>query len=114
MLNPKLSELIFSALSIQRWNDYPRIVKFVELDKQTHKFIIAFLLGKIEVSQGKQIDFLALIEAGVFEFLRRVVVIDIRPDIFRVILKEKRDEVKLVPILLQDGSFLSYIKQVNF
>jgi len=119
MLNPKLLELIFSASSIQRWNDYPRMVELVELDKQAHKFIIAFLLGKIEASQGKRIDFSALIEAGVFEFLRRVVVTDIRPDIFRVILKEKKDELnswvlkQLEPYIddIEDGAFLERFRK---
>jgi len=118
MLNPKLLELIFSASSIQRWNDYPRMVELVELDKQAHKFIIAYLLAKIEYSQGKHIDFSALIEAGVFEFLRRVVVTDIRPDVFRIILKEKKDELnswvlkQLEPYIkdIEDGDFLERFK----
>jgi len=118
MLNPKLLELIFSASSIQRWNDYPRMVELVELDKQAHKFIIAYLLAKIEYSQGKHIDFSALIEAGVFEFLRRVVVTDIRPDVFRIILKEKKDELnswvlkQLKPYIkdIEDGDFLERFK----
>jgi len=120
MLNPKLLELIFSASSIQRWNDYPRMVELVELDKQAHKFIIAYLLAKIEFSQGKNIDFSALIEAGVFEFLRRIVVTDIRPDVFRVILKEKKNELnrwvleQLKPHIkdIENGEFL--IRFENF
>jgi len=115
MLNPKLIELLFSAASIQRWNDYPRMVNLVELDKQAHKFIIAYMLAKIEVSQGKDISFTNLIEAGVFEFLRRVVVTDIRPDVFRVILKEKEDELnswvldRLKPYIedIEEGEFLN-------
>jgi len=118
MLNPKLLELIFSASSIQRWNDYPRMVELVELDKQAHKFIIAYLLAKIEYSQGKHVDFSALIEAGVFEFLRRVVVTDIRPDVFRIILKEKKDELnswvlkQLEPHIkdIENGDFLERFK----
>ena len=93
MLNPKLLELIFTASSIQRWNDYPRMVDLVELDKQAHKFIIAYMLAKIEDSRGNKVNFVALIEIGIFEFLRRVVVTDIRPDVFRVILKKKKDEL---------------------
>ena len=115
MLNPKLLELIFSASSIQRWNDYPRMVDLVELDKQAHKMIIAYLLGKIEESQGKYINFTALIEIGIFEFLRRVVVTDIRPDVFRVILKQKKTELnewviqQLEPLIkdIEDGEFLA-------
>jgi len=113
-VNPKLLELIFSASSIQRWNDYPRMVELVELDKQAHKMIIAYLLAKIEYSQGKNINFTALIEMGIFEFLRRVVVTDIRPDVFRVILKEKKSELnrwvleQLEPYIkdIDDGEFL--------
>ncbi len=89
MINPRLIELIYSAASIQRWNDYPRMVDLVELDKQAHKFIIAYLLAKIE----GEVDMNLLIEAGIFEFLRRVVVTDIRPDLFHKILQKKKDEI---------------------
>ena len=37
MLNPKLIEQFFGAASIQRWNDYPRMVELVELDKQARE-----------------------------------------------------------------------------
>ena len=42
----KIIEYIFSSASIQRWNDYPRMVDLVELDKQAHKFIIAYFIAK--------------------------------------------------------------------
>jgi putative hydrolase of HD superfamily len=93
MLNPKLIQSLFTAASIQRWNDYPRMVELVELDKQAHKFIIAYLFAKIEIDNGSDIDMVALIEAGMFEFLRRVVVTDIRPDVFRVMLYKKSKEL---------------------
>jgi putative hydrolase of HD superfamily len=93
MLNPKLIQSLFTAASIQRWNDYPRMVELVELDKQAHKFIIAYLFAKIEIDNGSDIDMVALIEAGMFEFLRRVVVTDIRPDVFRVMLHKKSKEL---------------------
>ncbi len=112
MITPKLIELFFSAASIQRWNDYPRMVDLVELDKQAHKFIIAYFLAKIENSD--QINMSNLIEAGIFEFLRRVVVTDMRPDVFHKILQKKKDELNgwvisqlkddLSPI--EDGAFL--------
>ncbi len=91
MITPRLIELLFSAASIQRWNDYPRMVDLVELDKQAHKFIIAYFLAKIE--NDEQIDMYYLIEAGIFEFLRRVVVTDMRPDVFRKILQKKKKEL---------------------
>ncbi len=89
MLNPKLINAFFTAASIQRWNDYPRMVELVELDKQAHKFIIAYLLAKIE----GDVDMRSLIEVGIFEFLRRVVVTDIRPDVFRKMLQKKKHEL---------------------
>ena len=114
MLNPKIVDYIFSSASIQRWNDYPRMVDLVELDKQAHKFIIAFFIAKLE----KDINYTHLIEAGIFEFLRRVVVTDIRPDVFRKALQKKGKEInswvlnKLESSLIDidDGSFFQKFK----
>lgn len=111
MINSKIIEYIFSSASIQRWNDYPRMVDLVELDKQAHKFIIAFFIAKLE----KDINYTHLIEAGIFEFLRRVVVTDIRPDVFRQALQKKEKEInawvvsKLKSSLedIDEGNFLN-------
>lgn len=89
MLSPKLIEHLFAAASIQRWNDYPRMVELVELDKQAHKFIIAYFMANME----ENVNRVHLIEAGIFEFLRRVVVTDIRPDVFRKALQLKEKEI---------------------
>ena len=93
MLSPKLIEQFFGAASIQRWNDYPRMVELVELDKQAHKFIIAYFLAKMEDKDSVNMVF--MIEAGIFEFLRRVVVTDIRPDVFRRALQKKEKEINV-------------------
>ncbi|MGB5867597.1 MAG: HD domain-containing protein [Arcobacteraceae bacterium] len=114
MINPKIVDYIFSSASIQRWNDYPRMVDLVELDKQAHKFIIAFFIAKLE----KDINYTHLIEAGIFEFLRRVVVTDIRPDVFRKALQKKGKEInswvlgKLESSLIDidNGSFFQKFK----
>lgn len=89
MINPKIIESIFSSASIQRWNDYPRMMELVELDKQAHKFIIAYFIAKLE----KDVNYTHLIEAGIFEFLRRVVVTDIRPDVYHKALQQKGAEL---------------------
>jgi len=110
MITPKLIEAFFTAASIQRWNDYPRMVDLVELDKQAHKFIIAYFIAKME----DDVDMSALVEAGIFEFLRRVVVTDIRPDVFRKMLQKKKTELNEWVITrlheslieLEDGAFL--------
>jgi putative hydrolase of HD superfamily len=111
MFSPGLIEQFFSSAFIQRWNDYPRMVELVELDKQAHKFIIAYFLSHME---DEEINQLHLIEAGIFEFLRRGVVTDIRPDVFRQALQKKETEInrwvlsKLSHLLedVEDGKFL--------
>ncbi|ARU47195.1 5'-deoxynucleotidase YfbR [Sulfurospirillum diekertiae] len=116
MLSPKLIEQFFGAASIQRWNDYPRMVELVELDKQAHKFIIAYLIAKMEPKES--INMRSLIEAGIFEFLRRVVVTDIRPDVFRKALQKKEKEIntwvleQLYDSLsdIEDGAFYGRFK----
>jgi len=115
VINPKIIGYIFSSASIQRWNDYPRMVELVELDKQAHKFIIAYFIAKLE----DDINFTHLIEAGIFEFLRRVVVTDIRPDVFRKALQKKSTEInswvieKLKNSLkdIDNGNFLQKLEE---
>jgi len=116
MLTPKLIEQFFGAASIQRWNDYPRMVELVELDKQAHKFIIAYFLAQME--EKESINMVHMIEAGIFEFLRRVVVTDIRPDVFRKALQKKEKEIntwvlsQLYDSLsdIEDGAFYERFK----
>jgi putative hydrolase of HD superfamily len=91
------------------------MVELVELDKQAHKFIIAYFIAKLETD----INYTHLIEAGIFEFLRRVVVTDIRPDVFRKALQKKSKEInswvisKLTPSLkdIDNGTFLQKFEE---
>lgn len=109
MLSVKLIDHIFKAASISRWNDYPRMSNLVELDKQAHKFIIAYFIAKME----KNVDMKVIIEGGIFEFLSRVVITDIRPDVYHEMLKQKKDAInawvlsKLEPLIMdiEDGEF---------
>ena len=48
MINPKLLIIYFQVLQYKDGNDYPRMVELVELDKQAHKFIIAYFIAKLE------------------------------------------------------------------
>lgn len=75
---------------MQRWNDKVRPVELVELDKQAHKMIIAYCLGKFE-ENVHGFDWIEIIEGGLFEFLQRIIVTDIKPPIF---YKIKSDKVK--------------------
>ena len=88
MITRSLLEHIFLAASIERWNDHPHPAVFTELGKQAHKMVIAWVLGKSqEDASGRELDWIALIEGGIFEFLHRVVVTDIRPPVFHKVMQ---------------------------
>lgn len=91
MIKKELIELLFEAASIQRWNDHIRPHKgFAELDKQAHKMIFAYVLAKFEEGdRNARIDWRKLIEGGLFEFLHRIVLTDIKPPIFHKLMAEK-------------------------
>jgi putative hydrolase of HD superfamily len=74
---------------MQRWNDKIRPVELRELDKQAHKMVIAYMLGKFE-EQNPAFNWLSIIEGGLFEFLQRTVLTDLKPQIFYKI-KEDRE-----------------------
>ena len=73
---------------MQRWNDKIRPVELCELDKQAHKMIIAYVLGKFE-EDNQDFNWLEVIDGGIFEFLQRIVVTDIKPQLFHKIRKDK-------------------------
>ncbi|MBM4241946.1 MAG: HAD family hydrolase, partial [Euryarchaeota archaeon] len=79
----------FEAASIQRWNDHISPVLLTELDKQAHKMVIAYVIAKFE-EERREVDWIRLIEGGMFEFLHRVVLTDIKPPVFHRMMREKR------------------------
>ena len=87
---------IFEAASMQRWNDQIRMVELTELDKQAHKMIAAYVLGRFEESESsRQINWTSIIEAGLFEFLQRIVLTDLKPPLFYEIKRDKEKYLKL-------------------
>ncbi|RUM45157.1 MAG: haloacid dehalogenase [Hydrogenimonas sp.] len=94
MLHPKFLYLLFSTANIDRWNDQIRPVDFVELDKQAHKMMIAWLIGHIEEKEnGITIDWPKLIDYGVCEFMYRAVLTDLKPPVFHHLVKHKKKEL---------------------
>ncbi len=92
MIRKALILEIFGPASMQRWNDKIRPVELTELDKQAHKMIIAYMLGKFqEKNEGDRVDWIRIIEGGLFEFLQRLVITDLKPQLFYRI-KEDRDK----------------------
>lgn len=92
MIRKSLISLIYESVSIQRWNDHIRpSYGFTELDKQAHKMYYAYVLGKCE-GEGKYNANL-LVEGGIFEFLHREILTDIKPPIYHRLMKEKGEQI---------------------
>lgn len=96
MVQKALLLKIYEAASMQRWNDQIRTVELTELDKQAHKMIIAYVLGKCEEDAGtKDFDWLEIIEGGLFEFLQRIILTDLKPPLFHRIKQNRQKYRKL-------------------
>ncbi len=91
---------IFSAAAMQRWNDKIRPVELKELDKQAHKMTIAYFLGKFEESKNG-FNWLEVIEGGLFEFLERLVITDLKPQIFNRIKEDRKKYEELTKWVYQ-------------
>ncbi len=94
MIDSRFLYLLFSTANIDRWNDQIRPVDFTELDKQSHKMIIAWLLGRIEEEENRtHIEWRKLIDYGVCEFMYRAVVTDLKPPVFHHLIRHKKSEL---------------------
>ena len=93
MLTKELVLRIFSAANILRWNDHIRPFDLFELDKQAHKMIIAFVTACFEEDEGKKIDFIKLIEGGIFEFFQRIMLTDLKPEVYHELMLKKEKEL---------------------
>lgn len=94
MITKGLLDKLMEAASIQRWNDHVRPVEFTELDKQAHKMILAYVLSRLEESERQaEIDWIKLIEGGIFEFLPRVILTDIKAPVFHKLMSQKGPEI---------------------
>lgn len=81
MIRKSILLKIFDAAYIQRWNDKVRPMELAELDKQAHKMVIAYFLGKFE-EEREDFNWIEIIEGGLFELLQRIVLTDLKPPIF--------------------------------
>lgn len=90
MITKALISKLFDAAYMQRWNDKLRPVDLYELDKQAHKMVIAYFLGKFDENE-QGFSWIEIIEGGIFELLQRVVLTDLKPP---VLYKIKEDSAK--------------------
>jgi putative hydrolase of HD superfamily len=96
IITKSLIEKIFQPASLQRWNDQIRPIEFTELDKQAHKMIIAWILGKIEEDEeGQLIDWRKMIEYGIFQYFQRTILTDLKPQIYHSLLAQNEARKKL-------------------
>lgn len=90
MLTKNFIEFLYEAAHMQRWNDHIRPNGFTELDKQAHKMMILYVLARHEEDDhGAQLNWRVLIEGGIFEFLHRNVLTDIKPPVFHELMREQ-------------------------
>ena len=115
-----LIQFIFEAAYIQRWNDHIRPQGFTELDKQAHKMMILYVLARYEEQDhGASLDWQGLVEGGIFEFLHRVVLTDIKPPVFHELMRKSghqlnqwvyKELVRRVPSL-KGSAFMDKMQQ---
>jgi putative hydrolase of HD superfamily len=97
IIRKSLLELIFSGAFMKRWNDKLRPMELVEVDKQAHKMIVAWLLfllnsGSMDVARKRALGE-SIVEGGIFDYLYRLVITDIKPPVFYRI-KENPDDYR--------------------
>jgi len=97
IIRKSLLELIFSGAFMKRWNDKLRPMELVEVDKQGHKMIVAWLLfllnsRDMDVARKRALGE-SIVEGGLFDYLYRLVITDIKPPVFYRI-KENPDDYR--------------------
>lgn len=94
MIQKKLALKIFEAFSIERWNDLIRPFDMIEMDKSGERMVLAYIIGKYEEEQGKQIDWHWMMYASLFELLKKIALCDIKSPVQRMIKSEYPEEYK--------------------
>lgn len=101
-----LLQLVFSGSFMKRWNDKMRPMELVEVDKQAHKMIAAWLLFELNSQGMSQEEKSALgediVRGGIFDYLYRLVITDIKPPIFYQIKANPAHYEKLTAWVLNE------------
>lgn len=90
MIGKDLIHLIFKAFSVERWNDKLRPIPLMQMDKNAHKMMIAYILGRYEEDEGKEFSWRDIIKGGIYELIRRSVISDIQSPVYREIAKNEK------------------------
>jgi putative hydrolases of HD superfamily len=96
MISNDLFLKIFEAASMQRWNDQVRTIEMSELDKQAHKMVAAYVIARLEEDAGNRyVNRTLLIRYGLYEYLQRIVLTDLKPPLFYEIKQNREKYLKL-------------------
>ena len=116
VIHKSLLQFIFSGSHMQRWNDKLRPTDLFEVDKQGHKMIVAWLLcqlNSVRFSDPEEKIRLELdvIKGGLFDYLFRLVVTDIKPPVFYRIKDNPEHFAKLAEWAL--GELAPHVKPLG-
>jgi putative hydrolase of HD superfamily len=99
IIRKSLLDLLFSGAYMKRWNDKLRPIQLVEVDKQAHKMIVAWLLFLRNTRSMAPEERIRLggeiVEGGMFDYLYRLIITDIKPPVFYRIKENAEDYRKL-------------------
>lgn len=84
----KLILKMFEAFSIERWNDLIRPFDLVEMDKAAEKMVLAYIIGKFEEDAGHKINWNWMINASLFDLLKKIALCDIKAPVQDLIKAE--------------------------
>lgn len=106
IIRKSLLELLFSGAFMKRWNDKLRPMELVEVDKQAHKMLVAWLLFMVnsrdmDVARRRALGE-SIVEGGLFDYLYRLVITDIKPPVFYRIKENREDYRKLTSWVISE------------
>jgi len=112
MIREGFLRFIYQAASMQRWNDHIRPHKgFTELDKQAHKMFYAYVIGRFEEEAKADFDWTKLIEGAIFEFFQRILLTDIKPPIFHMLMEKHGTQINELVLKKLDEMRINDIQQ---
>lgn len=99
-----LLQTVFSGAYMKRWNDKLRPAELYEVDKQAHKMIIAWLLlqenSRDMTAEERLVLGDRIVEWGIFDYLFRLVITDIKPPVYYRI-KENPEHYRQLVVWVQ-------------
>lgn len=105
-IRKSLLQFVFSGSYMKRWNDKLRPVELIEVDKQGHKMIVAWLLLQLNSAHLPEEERLALgeavVEGGIFDYFYRLVITDIKPPVFYRIRENEEHYRQLTQWVLEE------------